>query len=266
MADRYGLDPFARNTQPDTPTDLVTHAPVHALRILELLPGVATAHSEEFAVEMFSRVLRLIGADSGVFLSAIRDDAARTSIRSLLACDPRWATEYSRVDWHERDPWLRHALGSQAPVRGEELEVLQREQAFVQRSATLGFASTVVVPAPSCFGAARVGVLILGSNSAGFFGGDGYQLIRIVARALAMELHEWMLQAIRDDLLERSQITPDEIDLLRHEAAGHTSKMIAAALNIKPKTVDSRFQHLRAKLNAPDRRTAMRIARLYGLL
>jgi len=251
-------DLFSVNTLPDTPAC--------ALPILELLSSVATAHSAELAIEMFSRLRRLIGADSGVFLSTIKDDAARTSIRSLLACDPQWAIEYSRIDWHASDPWLRHALASQAPIRGEELAVLPREQAFVQRSAMLGFASTIVVPAHSCFGTARVGVLILGSNQAGFFGGVGYQLVRVVARALAMELHEWMLQAIRNDLLERSRITPDEIDLLRHEAAGHTSKMIAAALNMKARTVDCRFQRVNAKLNAPDRRTAMRIARLYGLL
>jgi DNA-binding NarL/FixJ family response regulator len=42
--------------------------------------------------------------------------------------------------------------------------------------------------------------------------------------------------------------------------------MIGAELNLDAKTVDSRFQRLSAKLDAPDRRTAARIARLYGVL
>lgn len=236
------------------------------LRVLELLPGIAAAESEQAVVDQFWLALRMLGADSGVFISAIKDDAARTSIRSLLACDPRWSIEYSRADWHDHDPWLRHAIDSQTPISGEELNVRPDEQDFIGRSTALGFASTIVAPAPSCFGGARFGVLVLGSESPNCFVGRDYQMVRIVARALAMELHEWLLRAVRDDLLERSQITPAEIDLLRHEAAGRTSKIIGFTLGVKPRIVDYRFQRLSAKLNVPDRRTAMRIARLYGLI
>lgn len=251
-------DLFGLATLPD--------APENALRILELLPSIGAADCQESVVDLFWRVLRLIGAGSGVFVSAIKDDAARTSVRSLLACDPSWTVEYSRLDWPENDPWLRHAMSSQTPIHGAELKVRPDDQEFIHRAAAVGFTSTVVVPAPSCFGAARVGVLILGSHHAGFFDGDAYQMIKLVARELAMELHEWLLKAVRDDLLERSQLKPEEVQLLRYEAAGFTSKMIAAALNMKPRTVDSWFQRVITKLNAPDRRTAMRIARLYGLL
>jgi hypothetical protein len=240
--------------------------PAHSLGVLHLLPDIAKAASEQAAVGLFWRAVRTLGADAGVFISAIKEEAARLSIRSLLACDPRWAHQYSNADWHEHDPWLRHALGSQTPIRGEELHVRLDEREFIERSTTLGFASTIVVPAPTCFGGARYGVLVLGSNHAQCFANADYDMLRIVARALAMELHEWLLRALRENLLERSGITPDEIDLLRHEAAGHTSKMIAAAFGVKPRAVDYRFQCVCAKLNTPDRRTAMRIARLYGLI
>ena len=112
----------------------------------------------------------------------------------------------------------------------------------------------------------RVGVLCLGSHRQGFFDDDGYAKVRVLARSLAMELHRWMLQAIRQELLIKSRITTADIELLRHEEAGHSSKVIGAALNIEAKTVDCRFQRVSAKLEAPDRRTAVRIARLYGLL
>jgi DNA-binding NarL/FixJ family response regulator len=71
---------------------------------------------------------------------------------------------------------------------------------------------------------------------------------------------------MRQELLLRSRITEAEIELLRHEQAGHSSKVIGAALNVESKTIDCRFQRLNVKLDAPDRRTALRIARLYGLL
>lgn len=241
-------------------------APAFAARTLELLPSIRSAGSAEAVFERLRTVLRAMGADSGIFISAIKDDASHMSMRSLLACDPQWAIEYSRADWQDNNPWLRHALDSQTPIRGHELDVRPCEEAFIQRSSRLGFASSVVVPAPTSFGAARFGVLILGSSNSSYFDGDSHALVQIVARALAMELHEWLMRAVRDDLLERSGLTPREIDLLRHEAAGHTSKMIAAEANVKAPTVDWWFQRITAKLNAPDRRTAMRIARLHGLI
>jgi len=75
-----------------------------------------------------------------------------------------------------------------------------------------------------------------------------------------------MLQAIRQELLAKSRLTAADIELLRHEEAGHSSKVIGLALSIEAKTVDCRFQRVSAKLEAPDRRTAVRIARLYGIL
>lgn len=251
-------DLFSLATLPD--------APENALRILTLLPSIGNADCEESAIDLLREVLHLIGAESGVFVSMIKDDALRTSVRTLAVCDPLWVIEYSRLDWPDADPWLRHALECQTPVRGCELKAIPEDLDFLQRAAGLGFASTIVVPAPSCLGAARTAVLVLGSRNPAFFDGSTYQMVRLVARELAMELHEWLLKSARADLLERSQLTEEEIELLRHEAAGHTSKMIAAALAMKPRTVDGWFQRVSAKLKAPDRRSAMRIARLYGLL
>lgn len=236
------------------------------LRVVHHLPRIRQADSAESAVAVFRHLLEMLGADAGVFVSAITDDAMRTSVRSLLSCDPRWAIEYSRDGWHDRDPWLRYAMDCQTPVRSSELFVHPWEEEFAKKASTLGFASAVVVPAPTSFGAARVGVLVLGSNDAGHYDGEGYQFVQIVARALAMELHEWLLRAIRDDLLARSRLTPDQIELLRYEAAGCSSKSIAAELGIKPKVVDRRFQRVCEKLDAPDRRIAVRIARLYDLI
>jgi DNA-binding NarL/FixJ family response regulator len=71
---------------------------------------------------------------------------------------------------------------------------------------------------------------------------------------------------MREELLARSRLTAADLELLRHEAAGHGSKVIGALLNVEAKTIDCRFQRINAKLDAPDRRTAVRMAKLYGLL
>jgi hypothetical protein len=245
----------------------LTRSPDYGARLIEILPAIGDAPTTEVAVDLFRQATMELGADAGVFLSYLRDDATRASYRSLLACDPLWASEYARRKWHDHDPWLRHATHETEPVRSSELELASAdEEAFAQASAELGFASAVIAPAPTCAGQSRIGVLSLGSSRAGFFDDDGYSKVRVLARALSMELHRWLLRAIRKELFAKSRLTAADIELLRHEQAGHTSKVIGAALNLEAKTIDCRFQRISAKLEAPDRRTAVRIASLYGLL
>ena len=244
----------------------LTSAPDYGSKLPRLLADMGDASSVEVAADLFRRAIRLIGADAGVFMSATREATSRTSFRSLLACDPLWAIEYSRGNWHENDPWLRHATFNEEPIRSAELTPLAHEMEFVRKSADLGFASAVIVPAPSSVGSSRVGVLSIGSRDPLFFDDEGYRPARVLARSLAMELHRWLLKAIRAELLARSRLTDKEIELLRQEDAGLPSKVIAANLNIDASAVDRRFQRLCAKLAVPDRRTASRIARLYGLL
>jgi len=245
----------------------LTRSPDYGVRVIEELSVIGDADSTETVMSLFAQAVENLGADAGVFMSYLRDDATRASYRSLLACDPVWASEYARRGWFECDPWLRHATHDTEPIRAGELTLMSaEEEAFVDASAAFGFASAVIAPAPTCVGLSRVGVLCIGSKQAGFFDDEGYAKLRVLARALAMELHRWLLQSIRRDLLLKSRLTAADIELLRHEEAGHSSKVIGAALNIEAKTVDCRFQRVSAKLDAPNRRMAVRIARLYGLL
>lgn len=245
----------------------LTRSPEYSARVVDVLATIGDAGSAEIVVEMFRKAVARLGADAGVFISYLRDDATRASYRSLLACDPLWASEYARRGGYDHDPWLRHASHDTEPVRASELRLVSAdEEAFVAASAGLGFASAVIAPAPTSAGLSRIGVLCLGSYRPGFFDDDGYAKLRVLARALAMELHHWLLLTIRRELLAKSRLTVADIELLRHQEAGHSSKVIGAALNIEAKTVDCRFQRVSAKLEAPDRRTAMRIARLNNLL
>jgi DNA-binding CsgD family transcriptional regulator len=244
----------------------LTRTPDYGARTIEILPVIGDAESTESAMILFREAVMGLGADAGVFISYLRDDATRSWHRSLFACDPVWASEYARRGWFEHDAWLRHATQDTEPVRSSELKLASvEEEAFAAAAATFGFTSALIAPAPSCVGLSRVGVLCLGSERLGFFDDEGYAKTRVLARALAMELHRWVLQNLRHELLLKSGLTAADIDLLRHEKAGHSSKVIGAALNIEAKTVDCRFQRVNAKLEAPDRRTAVRIARLYGL-
>lgn len=243
-----------------------TSATDYADRTLAVLSSIGDADNAATAVIRFRSAFRLMGADAGVFLSVVRDGPARPTYRSLLACDPLWAVEYTKSNWDERDPWLRHALHDTEPVRVSELRFRPGDEPFVRTSAKLGFASAIVAPAPTSAGGSRVGVMCLGSHQPGFFECEAYRSVRVIVRALAMELHGWLLQAARRELLSLSGLTSEDVELLRHEEAGHSTKVICSAMNMEASTIDCRFQRVRAKLGAPDRRTAARIARLYGLL
>lgn len=242
--------------------------PAYSADLIAHFAAIGDATAAHEAMSRFTEAVTRTGADAGVFNSVVQDDATRASFRSLLACDPAWAADYAREQRHAVDPWLRHATSTTEPIRSRDLALKDPgEQEFVEAAARHGFRSYLLAPAPSCLGQSRVGVLCLGSHRADFFDDDAaYPVLRVLARAMAMELHRWLARSIRQELLLKSRLTAADLDLLRAEAAGQSSKVIAARLALEPKTVDCRFQRISAKLEAPNRRAAVRIARLYGLL
>ncbi|OGA79080.1 MAG: hypothetical protein A2X72_15645 [Burkholderiales bacterium GWF1_66_17] len=242
-------------------------AMVDNARVLQILPLIPDARSTGEVISLFREAVVGLGADAGVFLSCLRDDATRTSFRSLWACDPSWAADYAFHRRYEHDPWLRYASGDAEPMRSKQLICSSPEEiAFIRAAAEHGFASALIAPAPSSVGLSRVGVLYLGSADPERFEGEKYPQVRVLARSLSMELHHAIAKSMREELLQGSSLTEADLHLLRCEAAGNSSKVIGAAMNLEAKTIDSRFQRLNAKLGAPDRRSAARIAHLYGLL
>jgi DNA-binding NarL/FixJ family response regulator len=246
----------------------VTTADGFAAGVHEVLRKVVSAIDAAEAVDLLAQGAKRLGATSSCFISLVREagDALGT-YRMLLACDARWGTEYVANGWFDFDPWLNHALRSEEPVLASTLSVETRPaQEMVARATALGFRSTVVAPSPSAVGSARVGVLYIGSDHAGYFDNDGYKDVRPLAQALAMELHGWWLRALRRELTSRIRLTDADLELLRHQEGGRSSKAIEKALGVPAKTIDCRFQRINAKLGASSRKGAARIAKLYGLL
>jgi DNA-binding CsgD family transcriptional regulator len=242
-------------------------APGFSSRALEIAGRFDSASSKPAALELLRQAVEHLGADAGWFTGFIRDDATLASYRCLLACDPAWGTAYARDGWFADDPWLRYAMQASEPIRSSELVPRSpRERSFVEAASAYGFRSALIAPTPSAAGHSRVGVLCLGSATEGFFDDDSYRTVKLLARCLAMEVHGWWQGQIKAELIARSRITEAELDLLRHEDAGHSSKAIAAGLQTEAKTIDCRFQRINAKLGTPNRRAAVRVAKLYGLL
>lgn len=219
------------------------------------------------AIDLLERVSRLLGASSSCFISFVRDGNQGVACRMLLACDPQWGTEYTTHGWFESDPWLAYATRAEQPILASQIPPeTDAEREMVAHSESLGFRSVVVAPSPTACGGTRVGVLYVASHIDGFFENEGFADIRTFAQTLSMELHAWWLRSLREELTCKARITEADLELLQHELHGHGSKAIAAALNTEGKTIDCRFQRLNARLGVSNRRAAVRMARLYGLI
>jgi DNA-binding CsgD family transcriptional regulator len=245
----------------------VTRADDYFMRVSEVVRQMGAARDAVQAVELLEQATHRMGADASVFASVIRDDDSRASCRFLLACEPEWFIEYEQRASYANDPWLAYATHHSEPIRGHEIAGhAASARSIAQLTQGLGFRSSVIVPAPSAVGLSRVGVLFLGSSTPGYFDDDGYVALKVVVRSVAMELHEWWIARIRDELIARTHISDSDLVLLAHERQGHSTKAIARALDASAGSIDSHFQRINAKLGVANRKAAARLAAEYGLI
>lgn len=208
-----------------------------------------------------------LGAEHAVFVSFIRDNADLSACRFMLVCEPGWCQRYLEAGCFAHDPWLAYAAHHSEPIPASSLPVLDAEgQRVIALAQQNGFASAALVPAHSGAGHSRISLLCLGSTQPHFFEGEGFGRFRLGARLLAAELHDWWLARIRRELIVKARITQADLELLRHEHQGHSSKRIAAELKVSKSSINSRFQRMNMKLGVPNRRLAARLAVECGLL
>lgn len=238
-----------------------------AARVQDVAERIVEAKDQATVHTLLTEGVQALGAESAVFVSFIRDNADLSACRFMLVCEPDWCRRYLDAGCFAHDPWLAYAAHHSEPIPASTLPVLDPEgQRVIALAMQNGFASAALVPAHSGAGHSRISLLCLGSTQPGFFEGDGFGRFRLGARLLAAELHDWWLARIRRDLLVKARITPADLELLRHERQGHTSKRIAAELHVSKSSINSRFQRMNLKLGVPNRRLAARLAVECGLL
>lgn len=231
----------------------------------EAIGRVAGARSEAEALSLLRDAAGCIGADAAMFCSLVHD--VPVEARLMLVCDPRWCLVHERSSPGHRLPWLDYAAECMEPVCASQLTALTPAQRTAFESAKrFGFQSMLIVPSPMVGTAVHVSVLVLGSRTTGFFEKSAHTALRVMARSLAMELHGWRLSRARVELIQRAQLTPTDIDLLRHERKGFRTKDIARNLRMTAPAIDSRFQRLNARLGVPSRKAAASLAATYGLV
>lgn len=254
---------------PDAPRRLeeVTQADGFAARALGVIQRVPAATDHAAVVELLHEAKLALGAEHAVFASFVRDDDFKENFRFLVACDAAWCLEYQKHGWYVHDAWLLYAETHSEPACASRIPLLTKGQRDARLlAAQYGIASAYIVPAPSGGGLSRLGVLMLGSGHEGYFESDAIASLKVLARSLAMELHEWWVRAVCREIVDKTRVTPDDLQLLVFERQGLSTKKIAAKLNTSTSSVDSRFQRLNAKFNMPTRRATARLAAEYGLI
>jgi DNA-binding CsgD family transcriptional regulator len=245
----------------------LTSQPAYSDNVLTKIRLLDQAADEAQAVSALAAASNQMGTDAAAFVSFVKDNPSHESFRFLLACDPVWCLEYERRAWYTEDPWLQYSQQHTEPARAQDIAVYSsRQRAVVELAEQFGFRSALIVPAPSSTGLTRIGVLCLGSWTPGFFDDAGYLSLKVLARSLAMELHEWWIAKIKKELLESAQLSDEDLTLLAFERRGHSTKFIASKLHISPNAINSRFQRMNARLGVPNRKSAAQLAAEYGVI
>lgn len=242
---------------------------VDADAVLDVVQRVGQSATESEVLDLLFAAKDALGIDQAVFASFVRDDQSTESFRFLVAADAAWCLAYQKQWWYSNDAWLLYAAANTEPASESKIPLrTQHQKATRELAAEFGVASAYIVPAPAAAGISRVGVLMLGSRTESYFDMDANRIgaIKALARSLAMELHEWWVRKIRDELLATYRIGAEDLTLLRLERAGESTKDIARRCNMTTAAVDSRFQRLNAKLGTPNRKATARFAAEYGLI
>jgi DNA-binding NarL/FixJ family response regulator len=239
----------------------------YAARVSEIAERVATAADQAELHRLMRAGVAALGAERAAFVSFEKDRSELSSCRFMLDCPPEWCQRYLDRGGPGVDAWVRYAARESEPIVASALNIIEPEQQAVATIAVeAGFVSALLVPAHSGVHHPRVSLLCLGHSSSGYFESEGLARLRVCARALALELHDWWLAHFRRETLERSHLTDEELQLLERHCLGHTSKRIGAELNLSRAAVNSRFQRLLAKLGVANRRSAARLAEDCGLI
>lgn len=236
-------------------------------RVACIAEHIAEARDQPTVHALLTEGVHALGAEHAVFVSFIRDNADLSACRFMLVCEPDWCQRYLEAGCFAHDPWLAYAAHHSEPIPASSLPVLDVEgQRVIALAQQNGFASAALIPAHSGAGHSRISLLCLGSTQPGYFEGEGFGRLRLGARLIAAELHDWWLARIRRELIVKARITPADLELLRHEQQGHSSKRIAAELHVSKSSINSRFQRMNMKLGVPNRRLAAKLAVECGLL
>lgn len=244
--------------------------PNHRVQIDQVLAAIQrlrTADSAATCLEHLVEATRAIGSRASLYLITIPEASGEISGIALFACDPAFAQcAFERVSL-EQHPWVRFARSHAEPATHVEIESFAlADAAALALARQHGFESYLLVPTMTGAGLGRTGLLCLGQDEDATFEGPDRHLIRLLARALACELHDWFTAQLREGFMDHWQLQSEDVHLLALEWDGLGTKEIAQRLGLSQAAIDSRFQRINRRLNCNSRSAAARRAAEHGVL
>ena len=245
----------------------VTRAAAYLLDAECTVADIRSTNDRVDAVNLLTQATARLGAEVALMVSVMQSGTSAQEHHMLVNCDPTWCFEYEALRATNEDPWLDYALSHTEPIRSTDLVgQLGQSPATVDLAARYGFSSAVIVPISAAGAASPRGMLCLGSSRAGYFERDGFVAFKVLARAIAMELHEWWLSRMAGELICQTGLTDADMTLLKLESQGCTTKVIARQLGLSTAQVDYRFGRINGRLGVPNRTVASRLVASLGLL
>ena len=223
-------------------------------------------YETEAEVEAAARqIVSYFGMQSFVFGAFFRT-GERENYRYLVGCVPEWCYLYNGNKWYAIDPFIDYALKNANPVLASDIEVSSAgQERMMAMAAEHGFRAGIVVPAHSKF-TVRIGVLYLGTFGPPEQARESLVMHRTLMRAFALELLEWWDAKLRAASLEDLELDDLDIDLLGKVQEQATSAEAARELGVTISRVNSRYERLTRKLDAPNKRVAAEKAVELGLI
>jgi two-component system response regulator FixJ len=190
------------------------------------------------------------------------DPAVRDSLRVLLESSGFAVREHDSAKSVLSDPALGSALCLIADIRMPEMDGLQLQEELNRRNSGL---PVIVVTG---HGDVPLAVRAMKAGASDFLEKpfDEELLLGAVRRAKAAS-DQARVQNETADTAARliAQLTPRELDVLKHLVAGRSNKVIAYELSISPRTVEIHRAHLMDKMEARSLSDLIRMALAAGV-
>ena len=240
----------------------------HVNAVLTSISSIDTMGDPGDACERLRTIAGQLGFESAAFATFLQNDPWHQSYRFLLACrDDRWCASYQRNAWFADDPWLAYARTCSTPAKISDIDCRSdKQREIVGMARQYGVSQGLIVPCPPATGISRLGVLMLGCADSGYLDTPAYSKLKVIARSLASELLDWYVSFMREELRSAAKLTDADVDLLRCEREGMSTKDIERRLGFHSAAINSRFQRIIAKMQVSGRRAASQVAAEYGLI
>jgi DNA-binding CsgD family transcriptional regulator len=236
-------------------------------RALEVIMQIHLAKDAPQLLDSLVNATSAIGAAASLYSVAIPEAGSEPSSFSLFACHPGFAQRQQRLGPLLHHPWFRFARTHSTPGTDQGIYIQHASDAeAVELARQYGFASCLIVPTAAGADLARLEMLCLGSDHEAAFEGEDARIVRTLARSLAAELHDWVTRHLSTSLQQVARLHKSDIELLKLERQGLSTKAISARTGMSRAAVDSRFQRLNARLECANRKASARRAAEYGLL